>query len=48
MWLSWLFFLAVLALFPGTHATVYNQFNLGRHLVRVEHYPDLRLVVQYA
>jgi hypothetical protein len=24
-----------------THATVHNLFNLGRHLVRAEHYRDL-------
>ena len=28
--------------FLGAHATVYNLFNLGRHLVRAEHYRNLR------
>ncbi len=28
--------------FVDTHAAVYNLFNLGRHLVRAEHYRDLR------
>jgi hypothetical protein len=28
--------------FLGTHAAVSNLFNLGRHLVRAEHYRDLR------
>jgi putative transposase len=28
--------------FLGTHAAVYNLFNLGRHLVRAEHYRNLR------
>ena len=28
--------------FLGAHATVYNLFNLGRRLVRVEHYRNLR------
>ena len=29
--------------FLGTHAVVYNLFNLGRHLVRTEHYRNLRI-----
>ena len=29
--------------FLGTHAAVFNLFNLGRHLVRAEHYRDLRM-----
>jgi putative transposase len=29
--------------FLGAHAAVYNLFNLGRHLVRAEHYRDLRI-----
>jgi putative transposase len=29
--------------FLVTHATVSNLFNLGRHLVRAEHYRDLRV-----
>ena len=29
--------------FLGVHATVYNLFNLGRHLVRADHYRDLRV-----
>ena len=29
--------------FPGTHAAVYNLFNLGRHLVGAQHYRDLRM-----
>ena len=29
--------------FLGTHAAVSNLFNLGRHLVRAEHYRDLRV-----
>ena len=29
--------------FLGTHAAVSNLFNLGRHLVHVEHYRDLRM-----
>ena len=29
--------------FLGVHAAVSNLFNLGRHLVRTEHYRDLRL-----
>ena len=29
--------------FLGTHAAVSNLFNLGRHLVRAEHYRDLRM-----
>jgi putative transposase len=29
--------------FLGTHAAVGNLFNLGRHLVRAEHYRDLRV-----
>ena len=28
--------------FLSTHAAVYNLFNLGRHLVRAEHYRNLR------
>ena len=28
--------------FLGTHAAVSNLFNLGRHLVRAQHYRDLR------
>ena len=28
--------------FPGVHAAVYNLFNLGRHLMRAEHYRALR------
>ena len=28
--------------FVAAHAAVYNLFNLGRHLVRAEHYRDLR------
>ena len=28
--------------FLGAHAAVSNLFNLGRHLVRAEHYRDLR------
>ena len=28
--------------FLGAHAVVYNLFNLGRHLVRAEHYRNLR------
>ena len=28
--------------FLGIHATIYNLFNLGRHLVRAEHYRNLR------
>jgi putative transposase len=28
--------------FLGAHAAVYNLFNLGRHLVRAEHYRNLR------
>jgi putative transposase len=27
----------------GIHAAVYEFFNLGRHLVRAEHYRDLRM-----
>jgi putative transposase len=30
--------------FLGTHATVYNLFNLGRHLVSANHYRNLRIV----
>jgi putative transposase len=30
-------------LFMGAHAAVSNLFNLGRHLVRAEHYRDLRV-----
>ena len=29
--------------FLGAHAAVSNLFNLGRHLVRAEHYRDLRV-----
>jgi putative transposase len=29
--------------FLGVHAAVSNLFNLGRHLVRAEHYRDLRI-----
>jgi putative transposase len=29
--------------FLSAHATVYNLFNLGRHLVRAQHYRDLRI-----
>jgi putative transposase len=29
--------------FLGAHATVYNLFNLGRHLVSARHYRDLRV-----
>ena len=29
--------------FLGTHAAVSNLFNLGRHLVRAEHYRSLRI-----
>jgi putative transposase len=29
--------------FLGAHAAVSNLFNLGRHLVRAEHYRDLRI-----
>ena len=29
--------------FLGNHAAVYNLFNLGRHLVRAEHYRNLRV-----
>ena len=29
--------------FLGAHAAVANLFNLGRHLVRAEHYRDLRI-----
>jgi putative transposase len=28
--------------FPEAHAAVYNLFNLGRHMVRAEHYRNLR------
>jgi putative transposase len=28
--------------FLGAHAAVSNLFNLGRHLVRAEHYRNLR------
>ena len=28
--------------FLGAHAAVFNLFNLGRHLVRAEHYRNLR------
>ena len=29
--------------FLNVHAAVYNLFNLGRHLVRAEHYKKLRI-----
>jgi putative transposase len=29
--------------FLGTHAAVSNLFNLGRHLIRAEHYRNLRV-----
>ena len=29
--------------FLGAHAAVYNLFNLGRHLVRAQHFRDLRM-----
>jgi putative transposase len=29
--------------FLGTHAAVYNLFNLGRHLIGAEHYRNLRI-----
>jgi putative transposase len=29
--------------FLNTHAAVHNLFNLGRHLVRAQHYRDLRV-----
>ena len=29
--------------FLGAHAAVHNLFNLGRHLVRAQHYRDLRV-----
>ena len=29
--------------FLGPHATVSNLFNLGRHLIRAQHYRDLRI-----
>jgi putative transposase len=29
--------------FLGTHAVVYNLFNLGRHLVSADHYGNLRI-----
>jgi putative transposase len=29
--------------FLGTHAAVSNLFNLSRHLVRAQHYRDLRV-----
>ncbi len=29
--------------FLNAHAAVYNLFNLGRHLVRAEHYRSLRI-----
>jgi putative transposase len=29
--------------FLGAHAAVHNLFNLGRHLVRAQHYHDLRI-----
>ena len=30
--------------FLGAHAAVSNLFNLGRHLVRAEHYRNLRVI----
>jgi putative transposase len=29
--------------FPGAYVAVQNLFNLGRHLVRAEHYRNLRI-----
>ena len=29
--------------FLGAHAAVSNLFNLGRHLIRAQHYRDLRM-----
>ena len=29
--------------FLGAHAAVSNPFNLGRHLIKAEHYRDLRV-----
>lgn len=29
--------------FLSVHAAVYNLFNLGRHLLRAEHYRNLRI-----
>ena len=29
--------------FVTTHAAVYNLFDLGRHLIRAEHYRNLRI-----
>ena len=29
--------------FLGAHAAVLNLFNLGRHLIRAEHYRNLRI-----
>jgi putative transposase len=29
--------------FLGAHAAVHNLFNLGRHLIRTQHYRDLRI-----
>jgi putative transposase len=29
--------------FLTVHAAVYNLFNLGRHLIRAQHYRDLRI-----
>ncbi len=29
--------------FLGAHAAVHNLFNLGRHLIRTQHYRDLRM-----
>ena len=29
--------------FVAAHAAVSNLFNLGRHLVRAQHYSDLRM-----
>jgi putative transposase len=31
--------------FLGAHAVVYNLFNLGRHMIRAQHYRDLRISV---
>ena len=27
----------------SAHAAVYNMFNMGRHLIRAQHYRDLRI-----
>jgi putative transposase len=29
--------------FLSAHAAVYNLFNMGRHLIRAQHYRDLRV-----